>query len=196
MFFSHSSQKKQSPNSFYAPPSSIAPTHAYDRQSRVLVVSKNDDVLKFMKIHLNRYFSHVDVFKSYTDGFDSLGNAQYDLAIVQANPKHNPTMVFLKRMGSQHRSVPTIVIDPDTETTANQYAGPVVVDVISPPFDLDKFHIAIRKSLEIRADLKNLDEELPPRSNIGQLVRGSTKQIAPESKHSTLIQKLRQALLG
>ena len=41
------------------PPMSRPPTKVYDRDSNVLVVDESDEVLRFVKIHLNRYFSHV-----------------------------------------------------------------------------------------------------------------------------------------
>jgi DNA-binding NtrC family response regulator len=185
--------KSKHPGSFYPPPSSISPTKRYDTQSQVLVVSKNDDILKFMKVHLNRYFSHVEVHKSYTEGFEALGAKVFDLAIIQANPQYNPTMLFLKRMGTQHRSVPVIVVDPHAESTPESYPGPVVMDVITPPFNLDQMHIAIRKALNIRASLRSLDETLPPRSNIDAIVRGANDAALSESS-APLVEDVRQKL--
>jgi DNA-binding NtrC family response regulator len=185
--------RSKHPGSFYPPPSSIPPTKNYDRQSQVLVVSKNDDVLKFLKVHLNRYFSHVEVHKSYTEGFEALGAKAFDLAIVQANPQYNPTMTFLKRMGSQHRSVPVIVVDPLADSTPESYPGPIVIDVIVPPFHLDQLHIAIRKGLNMRSSLKSLDDTLPPRSNIGEIVRsGDNAELSKE--HVPLVEDVRSKL--
>lgn len=193
MFRNHKPQTMLSPSGFFAPPGSRPPTKAYDRLSHVLVVTKNDDVLKFMKVHLNRYFSHVLVYKSYTEGFAALKEKIFDLAIVQANPKLNPTIEFLRRMGSQHRDVPTIVMDLEAESTIENYSGPVVLDVISPPFDLDKLHLAIRRALSIRAQLKTLSDELPPRSNFAELIRGSETQ-KEGSKHGEIIESIRKTL--
>jgi DNA-binding NtrC family response regulator len=185
--------KSKHPGSFYPPPSSIPPTKNYDRQSQVLVVSKNDDVLKFLKVHLNRYFSHVEVHKSYTEGFEALGAKSFDLAIVQANPQYNPTMVFLKRMGTQHRGVPVIVVDPLADSSPESYPGPVVIDVIVPPFELDRLHIAIRKALNIRSSLKSLDDTLPPRSNIGAIVDSAQDaELSPEQ--AIMIENVRKKL--
>ncbi len=196
MFVSFQRRVFQASNSFYPPPASQPPTKKYDRQSFVLVVSKNDDVLKFLKVHLNRYFSHVVVHKSYTEGFFALNERNFDLAIVQANPKYHPTMEFLRKIGTQHRDVPSIVIDPDAETTCENYPGPVVVDVISPPFNLDQLHLAIRRALNLRSDLKALHEALPPRSNVGELVRGTEDSTLNKSEEKTsgLLSRIRKAL--
>lgn len=167
---------------FYAPAASRPPTKGYDRESYVLVVSKNEEVLKFLKVHLNRFFSHVVVHKSYTEGFAALKEREYDLALVQANPQFKPTMEFLKRMGLQHRSVPVIVIDPELKNTPSDFPGPVVVGVVAPPFDLNMLHAAIRVALDTRPELKELNIELPPRSNISDLVKAaSVAELPPKS---------------
>jgi len=180
-------------NGFYAPPASRPPTKGYDRDSYVLVVSKNDEVLKFMKVHLNRYFSHVVVHKSYTEGFAALKEREYDLALVQANPQYKPTMEFLKRMGSQHRSVPVVIIDPELTSKAVDFPGPVVVGVVAPPFDLDALHSAIRIALDARPDLKVLHTELAPRSNIGDLIRTVDDAELPP-KSAAMVASLRKKL--
>ena len=193
MFQRALSQLFSSHSGFYAPPASRPPTKGYDRESYVLVVSKNDEVLKFMKVHLNRYFSHVVVHKSYTEGFAALKEREYDLALVQANPQLKPTMEFLKRMGTQHRGVPVIVIDPELTSTAADVPGPLVVGVVAPPFDLDALHSAIRIALCARPDLKELHAELPPRSNISDLVRNTDADELPTNS-AVMIGAIRKKL--
>ncbi len=193
MLFSRNVMTHQNPTGFYAPPASRPPTRGYDRESFVLVVSKNDDVLKFLKVHLNRFFSHIVVHKSYTEGFAALKEREFDLVLVQANPQYKPTMEFVRRMGTQHRSIPIIIIDPELAAKPEDFPGPLVVDVVAPPFDLETLHNAIRRGLEARTPLKELNEEMPPRSNFGDIVR-SPESTALSPKSSALVEAIRGTL--
>jgi DNA-binding NtrC family response regulator len=174
-------------------PTSRLPTKVYDRQSYVMVVSKNEDILKFMKMHLNRYFSHVGVTKSYTEGYNTLKGRDIDLVLVEVNKERMATFDWVRKVGTAHRTVPVIIIDPALQAAPSDFPQSLIVSVIAPPFDLDTLHTAIRRCLNIRASLRDLDALMPPRSNFGQLIQGQAV-VESDERTTALINAIRHHL--
>jgi len=188
----------QSPHGggFHAPPpSSRPPTKTYDRQSHVLVVDESDEILKFMKMHLNRYFSHVVVAKSAADGIASLKLKDFDVIIADCAPAKKSNADFLKKAAAGWRQVPIILTDgePYHDVAPDKFIFNLVIDVVRKPFDLDAFHIAIRRGLNMRAPLRELATLLPAKSGIGECVRKvDLTQLAP--REAALVMELRERL--
>lgn len=155
------------------PPSSRPPTKNYDRQSFVLVVDESDEILKFMKMHLNRYFSHVVVAKTGVDGIAALKTREFDLIIADGAPAKKANADFLKKLSSQWRNIPIVLSEAEGHEVGapEEFKELVVIDVVKKPFELDVFHIAIRRALNIRVALKELDGLLPVKSPLGECVR-------------------------
>ena len=161
---------------FHAPPpSSRPPTKTYDRLSYVLVVDESDEILKFMKMHLNRYFSHVAVAKSAVDGLAHLKLHDFDVIIADCAPAKKANADFLKKVAAAWRQIPIILTDqePYHDIVPEKFTFNVVIDIVKKPFDLDAFHVAIRRALNMRASLRELATLVPPKSGLGQCVRGA-----------------------
>ena len=174
-------------------PPSRPPTKMYDRQSQVLVVSKNEDILKFMKMHLNRYFSHVQVNKSYSGSYALLKQKSVDVVIAEATREFKPTMEFVKKVGQHWRTTPVVIIDPASDLKPEEFSQGLVVSVIAPPFNLDVMHMAIRRCLNLRSSLRDLDTLVPSRTDLAELIRSENP---PETHEEalTLIKTIRKLL--
>jgi DNA-binding NtrC family response regulator len=158
------------------PPMSRPPTKVYDRDSNVLVVDESDEVLRFVKIHLNRYFSHVHAARSVTEALAHLKQRTIQVIIADAAPAKKSNADFLKKLAAHWRQVP-VVLTEDAElgdvAKAQDFPQVVVVDVVQKPFDLDAFHIAIRRSIAIANPMRQLSDALPPKAPIGETVRNA-----------------------
>ncbi|MCA2960715.1 MAG: hypothetical protein IOD12_10715 [Silvanigrellales bacterium] len=177
------------------PPSSRPPTKTYDRQSFVLVVDESDEILKFMKMHLNRYFSHVVVSKTAADGLANLKQKEFDVIIADCAPAKKANADFLKKAAAGWREIPIILTDqePFHDLVPEKFAFNVVIDIVKKPFDLDAFHVAIRRALSMRASLRELSTLLPPKSGLGECLR--LKDIADLGpREATLVADLRTRL--
>jgi DNA-binding NtrC family response regulator len=169
------------------PPMSRPPTKVYDRDSNVLVVDESDEVLRFVKIHLNRYFSHVHAARSVADALAHLKQKTIQVIIADAAPAKKSNADFLKKIASSWRQVPVVLTEGEDhgDVKADQFPHVVVVDVVRKPFELDSFHIAIRRSIAIAKSLRQLSDTLPPKAPIGETVRN-----APEGELSDSIKPL------
>jgi len=170
------------------PPMSRPPTKVYDRDSNVLVVDESDEVLRFVKIHLNRYFSHVHAARSVADALVHLKQKTIQVIIADAAPAKKSNADFLKKVAANWRQVPVVLTEGDGNeepATAEQFPHVVVVDVVQKPFELDSFHVAIRRSIAIAKSLRQLSDTLPAKAPIGETVR-----LAPEGELSDTIKSL------
>lgn len=155
------------------PPMSRPPTKVYDRDSNVLVVDESDEVLRFVKIHLNRYFSHVHAARSVADALAHLKQKTIQVIIADAMPAKKSNADFLKKLAAGWRHVPVVLTEGEdhNDIKADQFPHVVVVDVVRKPFELDSFHIAIRRSIAIAKSLRQLSDTLPAKAPIGETVR-------------------------
>jgi DNA-binding NtrC family response regulator len=169
------------------PPMSRPPTKVYDRDSNVLVVDESDEVLRFVKIHLNRYFSHVHAARSVADALAHLKHKTIQVIIADAAPAKKSNADFLKKIAANWRQVPVVLTEAEDhgDVQAGQFPHVVVVDVVRKPFELDAFHIAIRRSIAIAKSLRQLSDTLPAKAPIGETVRN-----APEGELAEAVKSL------
>lgn len=181
---------------FQAPPSmSRPPTKHYDRVSYVLVLDETDEVLKFLKMHLNKYFSHVVVMKSGTDAAAALKAQAFDLVIADGAPSKKVNAEFLKKLAAKFRHVPVVLTKNEKAPpcTAGDFPFLVIVDVVAKPFDLDELHVAMRRGLNMRKAVKDLATLLKPGLAIGKIIR--TVQLTDKSdKRQVLVAEIRKKL--
>jgi DNA-binding NtrC family response regulator len=164
------------------------PTKVSDRDSNVLVVDESDEVLRFVKIHLNRYFSHVHAARSVADALVHLKQKTIQVIIADAAPAKKSNADFLKKVAANWRQVPVVLTEGESNeepATAEQFPHVVVVDVVQKPFELDSFHVAIRRSIAIAKSLRQLSDTLPAKAPIGETVR-----LAPEGELSDTVKSL------
>lgn len=166
-------------------------TNGYDKQSYVMVASRSDDILKFMKMHLNRYFSHVVVCKKLSECLVSFKERKFDLLITELSSSPRQNTIFLKRVSLLDNSLPVILIQQNSnDKDFLKFPFLVMVDLISEPFDLDLMHMAIRRSLNIRGELKELSLLMPKKLNFIEVLDGSLSDIH-HGKTAELIKLIR-----
>jgi DNA-binding NtrC family response regulator len=157
----------QTPSSTSRPP-----TKAYDKTSHVLIFEESELNLKFLKMHLNKFFSHVTVARSSADAVVVLKSKDIDVVICDAEPSKKSNTDFFKKLGLHWNHIPVIALDTLKKgLLPDLYARSLVVAVVDDPLNLDPFHIAIRRSLNIRDSLRCLAAALGPKAEMGDIVR-------------------------
>jgi DNA-binding NtrC family response regulator len=135
------------------------------------------------------------VAKSAADGLAHLKQKDFDVIIADCAPAKKSNADFLKKAATGWRQIPIILTDqePYHEVTPQNFHFNVVIDIVKKPFDLDAFHVAIRRALNMRASLRELATVIPAKSGLGECVR--TKDIATLSpREATLVADLRMRL--
>lgn len=179
---------------FYVPPpTSQPPTKSYDRDSRVLVCFESPDMLKFLKMHLNRFFSHVDCFKTSADAISALKKQPFDVVMADAEPGYKQNSDFVRKVGTNWRDIPLILISlAGNKFEPSEFPEGVVVSVLYPPLGMDPLHDAIRRALEVRNDLTQLDLLLPSKVDFGGIIWKKTKlKMRPDKRIGEIVRRVR-----
>src|SRR5689334_22808504 len=82
----------------------------YDRTSYILVVDDDNTLLKFFKIHLNKFFSRVIVVKNAKEAIDTLREKEIDLVISDIRMPRMDGLQLMKRVRKHDPSIPMMMI--------------------------------------------------------------------------------------
>jgi DNA-binding NtrC family response regulator len=159
------------------------------------VVDSSDEHLKFLKMHLNRYFSKISVFSSGSEAYKALKESPFDVVIVEGAPVKKSISDFLKKLSDRFRHIPVVMTKASESPpfTSGDYPGILVVDIIFKSFAMDPLHVAIRRAMNTRDLLRELAALLAPDAAIGKVVR--TAQLLDLSdRRQSLVEEIRKRL--
>lgn len=128
----------------------------YDRESHLLIIDDDETLLKFFKIHLNRYFSRVTVVATPKDGIKIIKNKDVDIVLADiVMPKMNG-FEFTEKAKKIDITIPVLLIsgaelDDDEEEALTEADG-----YLSKPFDVDELHDFIMSGIKKRKALVDL----------------------------------------
>lgn len=152
------------------------PKRAYDRTSYILVVDDDNTLLKFFKIHLNKFFSRVIVVKNAKEAVDALREKEIDLVLTDIRMPRMDGLQLMKRVRKHDPSIPVLLIsgallsDEQSKSAADDADG-----YLRKPFSVDDLHAFIENGMQLRDKYKKLSDLLPDRKMIRDLLRGKTK---------------------
>ena len=82
---------------------------AYDRTSYILVVDDDNTLLKFFKIHLNKFFSRVIVVKNAKEAIETLREKEIDLVLTDIRMPFVDGISLLKYIKTFFPHIPVVV---------------------------------------------------------------------------------------
>ena len=147
----------------------------YDRNSFILVVDDDNTLLKFFKIHLNKFFSKVIVVKNAKEAIESLREKTIDLVITDINMPRMDGFQLLKRVRKHDNAIPVLLI---SGALLNENEETLVLDAdgyLRKPFSVDQLHDFIDQGLAKREKLKELAEFLSDKKHLRNLVSGKVR---------------------
>ncbi len=158
------------------PPVSQQGKRAYDRTSYILVVDDDNTLLKFFKIHLNKFFSKVIVVKSAKEAIDTLREKEIDLVISDIRMPRMDGLQLLKRVRKHDPAIPMLMISgallsDDQKLSAEEDAD----GYLRKPFSVDDLHSFIEKGMQLRDKYKKLSEYLDDKKSFRDVLSGKTK---------------------
>lgn len=154
----------------------IGGKRSYDRTSYILVVDDDNTLLKFFKIHLNKFFSRVIVVKNAKEAIDTLREKEIDLVLSDIRMPRMDGLQLMKRVRKHDPSIPMLLIsgallDEEQAKAADEDAD----GYLRKPFTVDDLHAFIDQGMELREKYKKLAEILPEKKLIRDILRGKTK---------------------
>lgn len=148
----------------------------YDRTSYILVVDDDNTLLKFFKIHLNKFFSRVIVVKNAKEAIDTLREKEIDLVLSDIRMPRMDGLQLMKRVRKHDPSIPMLMISGALLTDEQLKAAEEEADgYLRKPFSVDDLHSFIESGMQLRDKYKRLAEMLPDKKQIRDILRGKTK---------------------
>ena len=148
----------------------------YDRTSYILVVDDDNTLLKFFKIHLNKFFSRVIVVKNAKEAIDTLREKEIDLVMSDIRMPRMDGLQLMKRVRKHDPSIPMLMISGALLTEEQAKAAEDDADgYLRKPFSVDDLHHFMDQGMQLREQYKRLSEMLPDKKAIRDVLRGKVK---------------------
>jgi DNA-binding response OmpR family regulator len=159
----------------------------YDRTSFVLIVDDDDTLLKFFKIHLNKFFSRVIVVRNAKEAVETLKEKEIDLVITDIRMPRTDGFQLLRKIREFDASIPVVLVtgallDEQQNKEAHEYAD----GFLRKPFSIDELHGAIDSGFTKRDVLKKLATIVANNKNLLKVVSGKLKveDVVPEENQT------------
>jgi DNA-binding NtrC family response regulator len=145
----------------------------YNRSSYILVVDDDDTLLKFFKIHLNKFFSRVIVVNNAQEAIETLRDKEIDLVISDIKMPRMDGIQLMKKVKYHDPSIPVFLIsgamlDEDqlaaVDTKADGY--------LKKPFSIDELHGFIDRGMQVRDAYKDLLAIVQDKKKFLELIQG------------------------
>ncbi len=148
----------------------------YDRTSYILVVDDDQTLLKFFKIHLNKFFSRVIVVKNAKEAVEMLKEKEVDLVISDIRMPRTDGIQLMKKVRNVDSSIPVMLISGAMLTAEQENVTEEVADgFLRKPFSVDELHGLIEVGMEKREKLKVLKGIIADNKKLRDILRGKAK---------------------
>lgn len=155
------------------PPPGIPGKRNYDRTSYILVADDDNTLLKFFKIHLNKFFSRVIVVKNAKEAIDALREKEIDLVLSDIRMPRMDGLQLMKRVRKHDPSIPVLLISGALlNEEQNKSADDDADGYLRKPFSVDDLHTFIDQGMQLREHYKKLAEVMTDKKQIRELLRG------------------------
>jgi CheY-like chemotaxis protein len=156
-------------------PSPIALKPNYDRTSYILVVDDDNTLLKFFKIHLNKFFSRVLVVKNAKEAVQALGEKEVDLVLSDIRMPRVDGLQLMRKVRRQDPSIPFLLISGALLSEDQQQKSDQADGYLRKPFSVDELHAFIEHGIALRDKYKRLCELLADPKDIRKVLQGRLK---------------------
>ena len=145
----------------------------YDRESYIMVVDDDQTLLKFFKIHLNKFFSRVIVVKNAKEAVETLKEKQIDLVLSDIRMPRVDGLQLLKKIRNHDASIPVYLISGALlEDDQMEQIHELADGFLKKPFTIEEIHDFIDNGMKRRELLMKLAEIVPDNKTLLGLIKG------------------------
>lgn len=167
----------------------------YDRTSYILVVDDDKTLLKFFKIHLNKFFSKVIVVKNAKEAVAVLKEKEIDLVISDIKMPKTDGLQLMKKVRTHDPSIPVFLISGAFLTDDKMEQIFDKADAfLKKPFDVDQLHGFISKGLKLRRIYAKLYNLVPNKRKFKEVIKGNLgmNELKEEAKKKEAVKLLKE----
>jgi len=152
------------------------PKNLYDRTSFILVVEDDETLLKFFKIHLNKFFSKVIVVKNAKEALETMKEKSIDLVVSDFKMPKMDGIQLLRKVKKIDPKIPFILVsgylmDIEQEKVCREEAD----GYLRKPFQVDTFNDTIVAGMSRRLKLNELSQLVADKKKVTDLLSGKIK---------------------
>jgi DNA-binding response OmpR family regulator len=143
-----------------------------NKEKLILVLDDDPTLLKFFKIHLNKFYTNVHIAESAKQAFELFSTSPIDLIITDIRMPRTNGFQFLKKIKKHDASVPVVLL-------SGEYfdADPAILEsaadgFLAKPFEIDELKNAIDHGLHIREELIRLRSFTASNTELLRLLKG------------------------
>jgi DNA-binding NtrC family response regulator len=167
------------------------PVTNYDRESYILVVDDDQTLLKFFKIHLNKFFSRVIVVKNVKEAIATLQEKQIDLVISDIRMPKTTGLQLIRKVRNHDPSIPIFLISGALLSDEQMMEVDTYADAfLKKPFSVDELHAFIVKGLSYRETYKKMEKIIDNKKFFTDFVKRKNKleEIKDEAKRTQVVE--------
>lgn len=154
----------------------------YDRTSHILIVDDDDTLLKFFKIHLNKFFSRVLVVENAKQALDSIRDKEIDLILTDIRMPKVDGLQLMQKIRKAHPALPVLLISGEPMNDEQQKALEEGDGFLTKPFSVDQLNEFIHYGTDLRQVFKELAPLMKDPKRIRELLNATDKQIPTFAK--------------
>lgn len=141
-----------------------------------MIVDDDQTLLKFFKIHLNKFFSRVVVVKNAKEAVDTLAEKQIDLVLSDIRMPRVDGLQLLKKIRNHDASIPVYLIsgallDDEQKEQINTLAD----GFLKKPFTIEEIHQFIDDGMKKRELLAKLGQIVQDNKLLLGIIKGKFK---------------------
>ncbi|MFW7380168.1 MAG: response regulator [Oligoflexus sp.] len=145
----------------------------YNRTSYILVVDDDDTLLKFFKIHLNKFFSRVIVVRNAQEAINTLKEKEIDLVISDIKMPRMDGIQLMKKVKNHDPAIPVFLVSGALLSEIQKGAVDTKADgFLKKPFSIDELHEFIDRGMQVREYYKELLEIVQDKKKFLELIQG------------------------
>ena len=149
----------------------------YDRTSHILIVDDDDTLLKFFKIHLNKFFSRVIVVENAKQALESLRDREVDLLLSDVRMPKVDGIQLMQKIRKAHPDIPVLLISGEPMSEEQQLIINDADGFLSKPFSVDELNDFIHYGTDLRQCFKELSPFMKDVKKLRDALRASSDKV-------------------
>lgn len=138
----------------------------YDRESHILIVDDDSSLLKFFKIHLNKFFSKIIVVDSGKDALLAIQDREINLVLSDIRMPKVDGLQLMSKIRKLHPEIPILLISGEPVTEEMAAIIQTSDGFLAKPFSVDELNNYINRGVDLHLVMKELSTILNNPSKI------------------------------
>lgn len=159
----------------------------YDRESNVLIVDDDSTLLKFFKIHLNKFFSRVVVVESAKAALAAMKEREMDLILTDVRMPKIDGLELMTKIKKHHPDIPVLLISGEPMSEAQQEIVTSADGFLAKPFTIDELNDYMCRGIDLRNAMKEMIPHLKDPKKIRDAIKAKPADLEKLIKKGSTI---------